>query len=40
MLSKIIKPGDKLELQKVERVQENGEIEVYKKIYHFKLHVF
>ena len=37
MLSKIIKPGDKLELQKVESVQENGEIEVYKKIYHSKV---
>lgn len=34
MLSKIIKPGDKLELQKVERVQENSDISVYKKVYH------
>ena len=37
MLSKIIKPGDKLELQKVERVQENGDIARYKKIYHSKV---
>ena len=37
MLSKIIKPGDKLELQKVERVQENGDIAVYKKVYHSKV---
>lgn len=37
MLSKIIKPGDKLELQKVERVLENGDEAVYKKIYHSKV---
>lgn len=37
MLSKIIKPGDKLELQKVEKVQKNGNIAVYKKVYHSKV---
>ena len=39
MLSKIIKPGDKLELQKVEKVQENdGNIASYKKIYHSQVY--
>lgn len=33
MLSKIIKPGDKLELKKVEHIKENSEAEVTKKVY-------
>lgn len=33
MLSNIVKPGDKLELQKVERIKENGG-ELVRKIYH------
>ena len=37
MLSKIIKPGDKLELRKVERVQENGDEAFYRKVYHSKV---
>lgn len=37
MLSKIIKPGDKIELTKVERIKENSEEPVTKKVYRSKV---
>lgn len=37
MLSNIVKPGDKLELQKVDRIKENEKEAVGKKVYHSKV---